>query len=169
MNSDTLATSPNLEPTPSQSPWKKIISFPALLAVLLAGGMFVPLRDFWVDPDVWWHIKVGATILSTHHWPTTDPYSFTAYGTPWIAYQWLGEVVMAIFANRWGLRGLMALDVILGRCHPVRPLRAGHPALREFQSGFCCLHSLSAAGLRFAELASPDARLSVAGAHPHHS
>ena len=75
--------------------------------------MFVPLRSFWVDPDVWWHIKVGATILSTHRWPTSDPYSFTVYGTHWIAYQWLGEVVIAWFANRWGLRGLMALDMIL--------------------------------------------------------
>jgi hypothetical protein len=75
--------------------------------------MFVPLRAFWVDPDVWWHIKVGATILSTHHWPTTDPYSYTVYGTHWIAYQWLGDVVIALFANRWGLRGLMALDIIL--------------------------------------------------------
>jgi hypothetical protein len=113
VNSDALATSSNLEPTPSHPLWKKIISFPVFLAVLLAGGMFVPLRMFWVDPDVWWHIKVGATILSTHHWPTTDPYSYTVYGTHWITYQWLGEVVIAIFANLWGLRGLMALDVIL--------------------------------------------------------
>jgi len=75
--------------------------------------MFVPLRMFWVDPDVWWHIKVGATILSTHHWPTSDPYSYTVYGTHWIAYQWLGEVVIATFANLWGLRGLLALDVVL--------------------------------------------------------
>ena len=92
---------------------KKIFSFPALLGVLLAGGMFVPLRTFWVDPDVWWHIKVGATILATHHWPTTDPYSWTVYGSHWIAYQWLGEVLLAIFANHWGLRGLLAFDVIV--------------------------------------------------------
>jgi len=113
VNSATLATSPNWEPAPSPSFWKQAISFPVLLAVLLAGGMFVPLRTFWVDPDVWWHIKVGATILSTHHWPTADAYSYTAYGTHWIAYEWLGDVVMAIFANLWGLRGLMVLDVIL--------------------------------------------------------
>jgi hypothetical protein len=92
---------------------KKIFSFPALLGVLLVGGMFVPLRNFWVDPDVWWHIKVGATILSTHHWPTTDPYSYTVYGAHWIAYQWLGEVVIAFFAGHWGLRGMMVLDLIL--------------------------------------------------------
>jgi len=103
----------NPQPTPVQAPWRRIISFPVLLAVLLAGGMYVPLRNFWVDPDVWWHIKVGATILATHRWPTTDPYSYTVFGTPWIAYQWLGEVVIAFLANLWGPRGLMTLDVIL--------------------------------------------------------
>ena len=113
MNSETPPTSNDPQPAHPQSFGKKIISFPVLLAVLLAGGMFVPLRGFWIDPDVWWHIRVGATILSTHHWPTTDPYSFTVYGTHWIAYQWLGEVVIAIFSNLWGLRGLLALDVIL--------------------------------------------------------
>lgn len=111
--SDTMASSPNLEHDPRQLSFKKLISFPAMLAVLLAGGLQVPLRQFWVDPDVWWHLKVGATILSTHRWPTTDPYSFTAYGTPWIAYQWLGEVLLAAVEGRWGLRGLLALDVAM--------------------------------------------------------
>ncbi len=66
-----------------------------------------------MDPDVWWHIKVGATLLSTHRWPTVDPYSFTAHGTPWIAYEWLGDVLLAAIAGMWGLRGLMALDLVL--------------------------------------------------------
>jgi hypothetical protein len=110
VNSDTLAASPHREPTPYQSFWKKIISFPAALTFLLAGGMFGPIRNFAVDPDVWWHIKVGATILSTHRFPTTDVYSFTASGTPWIAYEWLGEVLLAATESVGGLRGLVALD-----------------------------------------------------------
>ncbi len=113
MNSDTLVTSPNFESTPSPSPWKKIISFPAVLGLSLIGGMFVPLRSFFVDPDVWWHIKVGATLLSTHRFPTTDPYSFTAPGSPWIAYEWLGEVLLAAVHRTWGLRGLVALDFVI--------------------------------------------------------
>ena len=75
--------------------------------------MFVPLRNFFVDPDVWWHIKVGATLLSTHRFPTTDPYSFTAPGSPWIAYEWLGEVLLAAVHRTWGLRGLVALDFVI--------------------------------------------------------
>jgi hypothetical protein len=75
--------------------------------------MFVPLRRFSLDPDVWWHLKVGATILSTHHWPTVDPYSFTAHGAPWIAYEWVGDVMLAAVAVAWGLRGLMLLNLVL--------------------------------------------------------
>ena len=82
-----------------------------MMGALLVGAMFVPLRNFTIDPDVWWHIKVGATILSTHHFPTSDTYSFTAFGSPWIAYEWLGEVVMALANRCGGLRGLMALDM----------------------------------------------------------
>ena len=99
--------------TRSQVQWKSITSFPALMAALLAGAMFVPLRNFFVDPDVWWHIKVGATILATHCWPTGDPYSFTAHGSHWIAYEWLGDVVLAAVQGAWGLQGLMAFDFVL--------------------------------------------------------
>ena len=72
--------------------WEKLISFPAMLGTLLLGGIFWSLRQFIVDPDMWWHVKVGQTILATHHWPTVDPYSFTVNGQPWMAYEWLGEV-----------------------------------------------------------------------------
>jgi hypothetical protein len=110
---EALPTPPDLKNGPHQSGLKKMVSFPAVLAVLLVGGIFVPLRNFFVDPDVWWHIKVGATLLSTHRWPTVDPYSFTARGAPWIAYEWLGDLVLAATEGAWGLRGLMALDLAL--------------------------------------------------------
>lgn len=79
------------------------------MGALLVGGVFVALRDFDVDPDVWWHIKVGETILQTHRLPVADPYSFTVPGAPWIAYEWLGDVLLGVTA-RWG--GLRALDLL---------------------------------------------------------
>ena len=101
------------QPAAFQPFWKRAISFPAMLAVLLVGCIFVPLRRFFVDPDVWWHIKVGATLFFTHHMPTTDPYSFTAHGAPWIAYEWLGDLLLAAVQGAGGFRGLMLLDFIL--------------------------------------------------------
>jgi hypothetical protein len=97
-------------------PWtlpKKISSFPAMLAVVLVGAYFVRLRSFDVDPGIWWHLKVGATLLSTHRWPTMDSYSFTARGTPWIAYEWLGELPLAAVERAWGLTGILALNLAL--------------------------------------------------------
>jgi hypothetical protein len=93
---------------------RRVFSFPVVLGSLLVGAVFVPARLFIVDPDIWWHIKVGDSILSTHQWPTADPYSFTVFGQPWIAYEWLGEVLWAAVMRLGGIRGLELLLIILG-------------------------------------------------------
>ena len=112
-----------IEPTPagfesaglSGAGWlRRICSFPVMLASLLVGAVFIPAREFRVDPDLWWHLKVGEEILATHHWPTADPYSFTVHGQPWIAYEWLGEVLWARIYHLGGLRGLEVLSIVLG-------------------------------------------------------
>jgi len=93
---------------------KQVVSFPALFAALLVVALFVPMRSFTVDPDLWWHLKVGHDILTSHHWPTADTYSFTAPGAPWMAYEWLGETLLAAVQRARGLRGLLALDLAIG-------------------------------------------------------
>jgi hypothetical protein len=93
---------------------RRVFSFPALLGSLLVGAVAVPARTFFVDPDLWWHIKVGETILATHRFPTTDPYSFTVAGQPWIAYEWLGEALLGAVTKIGGVRGLEILLIVLG-------------------------------------------------------
>lgn len=90
-----------------------VFSFPVMLATLLVGATAAAVRLFDVDPDLWWHLRVGESILATHHFPTTDPYSFTVHGQPWLAYEWLGEVALAGAQRIGGLRGLDALLIIL--------------------------------------------------------
>jgi hypothetical protein len=89
------------------------ISFPAMLGMLLVGAAFGVVQSFNVDPDLWWHIKTGELILSTHRWATTDPYSYTAKGMPWMSCEWLGDVFFAAVYRMGGLRGLEALLVVL--------------------------------------------------------
>jgi hypothetical protein len=84
-------------------------SFPAMLATFIIGRVFYEGRGFAVDPDLWWHIKVGQEILATHKWPTTDPFSFTVPGVPWLAYEWLGDVAIGAAAKF----GFLGLDVFL--------------------------------------------------------
>jgi hypothetical protein len=98
----------------SSSLFQRVCSFPVMLASLLVGVVFVHARLFTVDPDVWWHIKVGDVILRTHHWPTTDIYSFTVHGQPWLAYEWLGDVLLAIVYGFAGLSGLAVLSIFIG-------------------------------------------------------
>jgi hypothetical protein len=110
----------------------QVFSFPALLGALLVGAVFVTARLFLVDPDLWWHIKVGQDILSTHSWPTTDAYSFTVAGQPWLAYEWLGDVLLGAVARFGGLQGLEACLIVLGSAvmlalYTYMTVRSGNP------------------------------------------
>lgn len=73
------------------------------------------------DGDVSWHIAAGRWILAHHTIPTTDPFSFTAFGRAWIDTEWLAELVYAGAFNLLGYAGsaivvvaaLMALNAII--------------------------------------------------------
>jgi hypothetical protein len=105
---------------------RKVFSFHTFLAGLLVGGAYIgtftnvhqtlsssshALR--WVESDTLWHIAVGDLILKTHAWPTHDIYSFTVHGCPWIAYEWLGEVLMSLAWRAGHLHGLAVLLMAL--------------------------------------------------------
>jgi hypothetical protein len=62
---------------------------------------------FFNDPGVFWHTVVGEQILTTGRFPKTDPFSFTNSGQPWIAWEWLTGVVLAV------LHGLSSFDGLL--------------------------------------------------------
>lgn len=96
----------------SSSIWKKLISFPVFLGVLLAGVTAYQANHHMADPDTWWHAKAGQMILATGHWPTHDIFSFTARGVQWIAYEWLGEVLIG-WAGYHGVPGLLILLMVL--------------------------------------------------------
>lgn len=89
-------------------------SFPVMLGGLLVSAVFVSERAFNVDTDLWWHIKTGELILSTHRWAATDPYSYTSASAPWMSCEWLGDILFAAVYRVGGLRGLEALLIVLG-------------------------------------------------------
>lgn len=130
-----------------------VFSFPAMLGTFLVGRVFFQGRAFLVDPDLWWHIKVGQNILATHHWPTTDPFSFTVAGTPWMAYEWLGDVLIGAVARFAGLRGLDALLIILAcavmlALYAYATLRSGNSKAGFVASGLLCSLAFASFNLR---------------------
>src|SRR5436309_2306070 len=62
-------------------------------AFVLAGNHLL------IDPDTMWQITIGQWIVEHGAVPTTDVYSFTMRGQPWISTQWLAQVAYAeVFA-----------------------------------------------------------------------
>jgi len=76
-------------------------------AILLFGLLAMTARNA-VDPDLWWHLRTGQWIVETGHVPHTDPFSFTRQGRPWVAHEWLSDVV---FYKLWQHGGAAALIV----------------------------------------------------------
>ena len=107
---------------------RKLFSFPVFLGALLIAGVFLAislrLQDVagelpghnhpsFVEGDTWWHVAVGEQIISTLTWPTTNHFSFTAPDSEWIAYEWLGEVTMALASRCAGFKGMLVLLLVL--------------------------------------------------------
>ncbi len=63
-----------------RSIFRKASSFPVLLSVFLIAGAVAGARVRVADSDMWWHIGIGRDILTTHQVPTTEKYSYIAYG-----------------------------------------------------------------------------------------
>ncbi len=58
------------------------------------------------DGDTLWHIRVGQIMLEQRQILREDLFSHTAGGQPWVAHEWLSEVIMAALYNLGGLPGL---------------------------------------------------------------
>lgn len=84
-----------------------VFSFPVMLGSLLIVLMVLTVRDRFNDPDMWWHLKTGELIWNTHSIPRYDPFSFTAFGKPWIAQEWLSELTIYFAYHFGGYTGLM--------------------------------------------------------------
>lgn len=59
------------------------------------------------DAGIGWHIRTGQQIAATHAIPRLDPFSSTMAGKPWIAWEWLYDVVVGTLGSRLGLNGVI--------------------------------------------------------------
>ena len=85
-----------------------------LLIFLLVGfpiGLATAPKTF-NDGDVSWHVAAGRWMLAHHAIPTTDPFSFTANGQPWVAMEWLADLIYAGAYNLGHYTGLAAVVAI---------------------------------------------------------
>src|SRR5438046_5869236 len=92
----------------SRSAWT--LSWPlALGLVMFACLMNANGLPLLADPDSHWHITVGNWILEHRAVPDVDIYSFTLTGQPWIAKEWLSQVLLSGAYDIAGWGGVVAL------------------------------------------------------------
>src|SRR5690242_1243970 len=81
----------------------------SLLVLLTA----LTVRGRFNDPDLWWHLKMGQIIWTTHSIPTHDLFSYTANHQPIVPQEWLAELSIYIAYLVHGYSGLMLWFFIL--------------------------------------------------------
>ena len=74
-----------------------------MLVVLTA----LTVRGRFNDPDMWWHLKMGQVIWTTHHIPTRDLFSYTANQQALVPQEWLAQLSIFCAYLLGGFSGLM--------------------------------------------------------------
>ena len=66
----------------------------AILAITVAGlfGILTTARGL-VDSDYYWHVTAGR-LVAERGVLSTDPFSYTWGGQPWVMHEWLGELII---------------------------------------------------------------------------
>jgi hypothetical protein len=83
-----------------------------LIFLLFIGFVFISLRPI-IQHDVWWHLASGRYIVSHHHLPLKDVFSFTCKGHPWVNGYWLFEVGLYMLYAFLGLRSLLVYKALM--------------------------------------------------------
>jgi tetratricopeptide (TPR) repeat protein len=101
------------------------------LAVLLGLVIVVTFTLHPTDSnDIWWHLKTGQLILQELQIPTTDRFSYTAFGAEVIVHEWLYEVLVfaaySLLADP-GLAIFRALVVVATAAVLLRACAIVHP------------------------------------------
>lgn len=65
-----------------------------------------------VDSDTFWHIATGRWIVENQAIPVVDPFSWSAPGIPWLAFEWLFDIFIYLF-SRIGPAGVYLFSVLL--------------------------------------------------------
>ena len=86
---------------------RRLFSFPVALSGLLAVLGVLTVRSRFNDPDMWWHLRTGQIIWTSHTIPTTDIFSFTTNHHVNVPHEWLSQVLIYGAYRLGAFSGLM--------------------------------------------------------------
>src|SRR5882757_6039313 len=88
---------------------KRLLRTEFIFLVVLFLGLFAMAARNVTDPDLWWHLKTGQYIAEHNSVPRTDPFSYTRAGQPWVAHEWLTELLLYQIHRIAGWCGLIVI------------------------------------------------------------
>jgi hypothetical protein len=91
----------------------RLFSTRRAFVAILALGLFTMAARSVHDPDVWWHLRAGQQMVATHRVPHQDTFSYTRFGQPWVAHEWLSEVIFYSIFRLAGWAGLTVLFALV--------------------------------------------------------
>lgn len=74
---------------------------------LLAALATISVRGHFDNNDLWWHLKIGQFIWTTHTISSQDLFSYSSFHHPLVPQEWLSELTLYLAYLLGGLRGLM--------------------------------------------------------------
>lgn len=84
-----------------------------LFLLVFAAAMAAGWRTLNNDGDLPRHLLMGSVILDTHSVPHTELFSYLYEGRPYVAHEWLADVVYQISYRLLGLGGVVLVTAIL--------------------------------------------------------
>ena len=99
-------------PTAPQPTFDRERAASLLLAIIFVLSLPLALASstkIFNDGDVSWHIAAGRWILAHGRIPTTDPFSYTVAGHPWVVTEWLADIVFGFAFRVAGYSGESAV------------------------------------------------------------
>lgn len=106
-----------------------------LLTLIVFISIFTMAARIPTDTDSWWHLQAGRWIVENQAIPTTDPFSHTRLGEPWIDHGWLAQAAIYLSWDGLGYAGLVLLLASLVTAafyFAWRQCRDANPWLRAF-------------------------------------
>ncbi len=88
----------------------------ALFVLLLLRVLQLGATGLFNDPGTGWHLRTGLELLVSGSVPITDSFSTTCGGQPWVATQWLADMVMSMLfaAGGYALLAVVTATLIAG-------------------------------------------------------
>jgi hypothetical protein len=125
------------------------MSLPVVVGLVVFAATLAWARHLLFDPDIYLHAAVGRWIIAHRAVPHADVFSYSMAGAPWVAHEWLAEVVMALLRDYFGWAGLV---VMAAACFGAAAGLLQRALMRYLDPLYALIGTATAVGLSFPHL-----------------